>query len=1398
MSTITTSSPPPRLPLPPREFPPPEPDFDTPASWVTALDFDIDTDMGEDLESMTSNTTPTDHAETETFLEHLDRLVSYYDAPSANAVSVPSWLNKSFEDSADWRMSSILRSMKSVVGRMMRAEGALRESGLRVPAKEEGDEEWPSPVWKQTATAAATKRSSTSRSGLKLGDLPSHRAYPGSRSTSASGSAWRNSHSLSKTPFSHPHDVDYLSHKHGHPYPSASPHRPQVNEEEEHQNAIEEREKYFIRNTTNSGPSVSAPPTSHIDYGVCPRCLNRVTDAFSASRILDFGAGTPGSPLVVASGGALATAAMESGLSAVEELRLLKAQVQDVARVCKAVADGDLTQKITVPVQGVVMVTLKDVINTMVDKLGQFAKEVTRVSQEVGTEGKLGGQALVLDVEGTWRELTGVVNKLAANLTSQVRSIAKVTKAVALGDLSKQIEVDARGEILDLKNTVNGMVVRLRALAAEVTRVTLEVGSQGKLGGQANVPDVEGVWFELVRNVNRMCSSITDQVRSIAIVTTAVAGGDLTQKIEIQVEGEMATLKKTVNNMVDQLGAFASEVTRVALEVGTQGILGGQARVEGVQGTWADLTRNVNSKKSKGKGSKKDRENDNDGAASATERRSSKLDLRERWEVKDSWKLVGEPSNQRDPSTPAHRPPRSPASTGSFVAGRYDYWSFETALQSPPTYPNRVTDAFSASRILDFGAGTPGSPLVVASGGALATAAMDAMESGLSAVEELRLLKARVQDVARVCKAVADGDLTQKITVPVQGVVMVTLKDVINTMVDKLGQFAKEVTRVSQEVGTEGKLGGQALVLDVEGTWRELTGAVNKLAANLTSQVRSIAKVTKAVALGDLSKQIEVDARGEILDLKNTVNGMVVRLRALAAEVTRVTLEVGSQGKLGGQANVPDVEGVWFELVRNVNRMCSSITDQVRSIAIVTTAVAGGDLTQKIEIQVEGEMATLKKTVNNMVDQLGAFASEVTRVALEVGTQGILGGQARVEGVQGTWVDLTRNINKMASNLTNQGRSISEVTKAVAQGKLASLWKMLDLKETVNSMVVQLSTFSNEVTRVSLEVGTEGILGGQAFVPDVQGEWKSLTDNVNLMAMNLTNQVRSIAEVTKAVASGDLSKKIVVDVKGEIADLKETVNEMTESLSVFADEVTRVAREVGTEGKLGGQARVANVAGTWKALTDNVNVMAKNLTLQVRTIAVATTAVARGDLTQKIGGVSVSGEMLNLVNTINDMIDQLSIFAVEVKKVAREVGTEGKLGVQAEVGNVQGIWQEITLSVNTMAGNLTTQVRGFAQISAAAMDGDFTRFITVEASGEMDSLKTQINNMVFNLRDSIQKNPAAREAAELANTSHEIRWALLWMQRLEYAADVWWYRTPMNGIIGMTDLTLDSDLKRDN
>jgi signal transduction histidine kinase/HAMP domain-containing protein/DNA-binding response OmpR family regulator len=592
--------------------------------------------------------------------------------------------------------------------------------------------------------------------------------------------------------------------------------------------------------------------------------------------------------------------------------------------------------------------------------------------------------------------------------------------------------------------------------------------------------------------------------------------------------------------------------------------------------------------------------------------------------------------------------------------------------------------------------------------------------------------------------AVRDGDFGTRLPEDGEGL-LGEIATVFNGMVDQLSLFTSEVTRVAREVGTDGRLGGQAEVPGVSGTWKDLTDSVNAMAGNLTTQVRDIAQVATAVAKGDLSRKIDVDARGEILELKNTLNTMVDQLSSFAAEVTRVAREVGTEGRLGGQAQVPGVGGTWRDLTDSVNFMAGNLTAQVRSIAQVATAVAEGDLSRKIDVAARGEILELKNTLNTMVDQLSSFAAEVTRVAREVGTEGRLGGQADVQGVSGTWKDLTESVNLMANNLTDQVRNIAQVTTAVAKGDLTqkirvdARGEILELKETINTMVDQLSAFADEVTRVAREVGTEGNLGGQATVRGASGTWEDLTDNVNVMASNLTGQVRSIAQVASAVAKGDLSQKITVEAEGEVAALAGVINTMVDTLSAFADEVTRVAREVGTEGILGGQAHVPNVAGTWKDLTDNVNSMANNLTNQVRNIAQVTTAVAKGDLTRKID-VDARGEILELKTTINTMVDQLSSFAAEVTRVAREVGSEGRLGGQAEVEGVSGTWKRLTENVNGLAGNLTRQVRAIAGVTSAVAEGDLTRSITVEASGEVAELKDNINAMVKSLRETTRAN----------------------------------------------------------
>ncbi|TBR14003.1 MAG: response regulator [Lysobacter sp.] len=783
--------------------------------------------------------------------------------------------------------------------------------------------------------------------------------------------------------------------------------------------------------------------------------------------------------------------------------------VETMTEAIAGVAKGDLTRSVPLeaegrPLQGEFLRSAT-IVNRMIEQMGEFSSEVTRVALEVGTAGLLGGQAKVKGVSGVWKDLTDSVNQMASNLTAQVRNIAEVTIAVANGDLSRKITVDVRGEILQLKEAINTMVDQLRGFASEVTRVAREVGTEGKLGGQAIVPGVAGTWKDLTDSVNAMASNLTSQVRNIAEVTTAVAKGDLSRKITVDVRGEIRELKDTINTMVDQLNGFAAEVTRVAREVGTEGKLGGQADVPGVAGTWKDLTDNVN-----------------------------------------------------------------------------------------------------------------------------------LMASNLTL---------QVRNIADVTTAVAKGDLSRKITVDVRGEIL-QLKETINTMVDQLNGFAAEVTRVAREVGTEGRLGGQAVVPGVAGTWGDLTESVNAMASNLTSQVRNIAEVTTAVARGDLSRKITVDVRGEIRELKDTINTMVDQLNGFAAEVTRVAREVGTEGRLGGQAQVPGVAGTWKDLTDSVNSMASNLTSQVRNIAEVTTAVAKGDLSRKIAVDVKGEILELKVTINTMVDQLNGFAAEVTRVAREVGAEGKLGGQAQVPGVAGTWKDLTDNVNSMASNLTTQVRNIAEVATAVAKGDLSrkiavdAQGEILQLKNTLNVMVDQLNGFAAEVTRVAREVGTEGKLGGQASVPGVAGTWKDLTDNVNWMAANLTTQVRGIAKVVTAVANGDLGQKLTVEAKGEIAELADTINSMTDTLATFSDQVSTVAREVGVEGRLGGQANVPGTAGVWKDLTANVNQLAANLTTQVRAIAEVATAVTQNDLTRSVT-VDALGEVADLRDNINVMISTL-------------------------------------------------------------------------------------------------------------------------------------------------------------
>ena len=890
-------------------------------------------------------------------------------------------------------------------------------------------------------------------------------------------------------------------------------------------------------------------------------------------------------------------------------------QLNRVLYALDAFKKGDVSVRLTKQ-NNDIFAEIAEAYNSMVEMIGGVGGEVSRISKVAGVEGNLKARASADGAAGFWRDMINNINGLVDSIAVPVLEVGKVLKNISRGNLDESFQIPVSGDFKLMAETINKTIDNLNVFAGEVTRVAQEVGTEGKLGGQASVPNVGGIWKDLTDNVNNMASNLTSQVRDIANVATAVAKGDLTQKVTVDVKGEFLQLKQNLNQMVDSLNLFAGEVTRVAQEVGTEGKLGGQASVPNVAGIWKDLTDNVNN-----------------------------------------------------------------------------------------------------------------------------------MASNLTS---------QVRDIANVATAVAKGDLSQKVTVDVKGELL-QLKQNLNQMVASLNLFAGEVTRVAQEVGTEGKLGGQASVPNVAGVWKDLTDNVNDMASALTSQVRDIANVATAVARGDLSQKMTVNVKGEILELKNILNQMVDSLNIFGDEVTRVAREVGTEGKLGGQAVVPRVGGTWKELTDNVNTMASNLTSQVRDIANVATAVSKGDLSQKIIVDVKGELLDLKDNLNQMVDSLNIFAGEVTRVAREVGTEGILGGQANVPRVSGTWKDLTDNVNTMASNLTSQVRDIANVATAVAKGDLSQKitvnvrGELLQLKENLNEMVDSLNLFGDEVTRVAREVGTEGKLGGQAKVPNVRGTWKDLTDNVNTMASNLTSQVRDIANVATAVSRGDLSQKVSVNVNGELLDLKDNLNRMVDSLNIFAGEVTRVAQEVGTEGKLGGQASVPGVAGVWKELTDNVNYMASNLTTQVRGLVKVVTAVSKGDLTQKLT-LEAKGEVAELADTINRMVDDLNRLAVEVSRVAKVAGVEGKLTERATVGGVSGSWKELVDTLNALLESIASPVLEVARVVRAISEGDLTQRVEVETTGDILSMASALNLAVENLNELLGE---INDSSQIVGTSSE-------------------------------------------
>ncbi|KZO97429.1 hypothetical protein CALVIDRAFT_536443 [Calocera viscosa TUFC12733] len=1075
-------------------------------------------------------------------------------------------------------------------------------------------------------------------------------------------------------------------------------------------------------------------------------------------------------------------APVESGVDAAEELKILKAQVEEIAGVCRDVANGQLDKTISIEVHDPTISELKDSVNDMVGTLSKLVSEVTRVSLDIGVDGQLGSCVHVPGLKGTWLDLQNVVNQLTDNVTIQVRSIAQVTKAIANGDFSRQVEVAARGEFLDLKNTLNTMGRQLNTFTGEMTRIAFEYGTEGTLGGQASVDGAQGAWATVIDAINVMADNLSYQLRMIMMATRRIDAGDLAAHVEVHAQGEMGCFEEVVNTLIKRLNTFASEVTRVTHEVGTEGRLSCRAaQVEGAQGVWEELTANVNNMamsvtnqtrsiaavtKAVAQGDlTKSIELPAEGefaelndtvnemvrrlrlVASEVNRVATEASTdRESWnggqatvkDVEGVWaemtsnvnRMASNQMNQlRAIAIVMNDIYQGDLSKHLDIDAQGEMLELKNTINSVVDQLSRFTSGVERLTHLLGTRGDLGGQLEVEGmkGSWAATAtSMNRM------VENLTL---QLRDIERTTWSIANGDLGKQTQVEAHGEIS-GMQETVNNMSSQLNTFVGEMKRLALEYGIMGVLGGQALVPGAQGAWADVTNQMNTMGDNLTVQIRALAAATHAVDCGNLTSHIDLhaQAQGEIGGFVHSVNGMVGMLNTLVSQLNRVALQVGVEGRLGGQVEVEDVEGIWKEVAANVNNMAMNVTNQTRSVAAVTKAVAKGDLTKSIELPAEGEFLELNDTVNAMVRRLRIVASEVNRVATEAST-GYLWIGGKDTAVEGVWTEMTSNVNAMASNQMNQLRAIAIVMNDIYQGDLSkhldidAQGEMLELKNTINSVVDQLSRFIRGVERLTYELGTRGDLGGQLEVKGMKGSWASAATSMNRMVENLTFQLRDIGSTTLSIARGDLGKHTQVEAHGEIWWMQETVNNMSNQLNTFVGEMNRLALEYGTWGKLGGQAWVEGAEGAWADVTNEMNTMSNNLTDQIRALAKATRAVGCGNLTSHID-VDAQGEIEYLVDSVNGMVGMLNTLMSELNRVALEVGTEGRLGGRVEVEDVEGIWEELAANINRMTATITEQVRATTAVTNAVAQGDYTKKLDLVVPGEFGVLKDSINSVV--------------------------------------------------------------------